>query len=214
VPLSVRAGAGSPSNIMSLGLRPVSVASGILIHPPVWPQQTWAEKCGAVVPFLGELGPHLTQCRLGRSLPPYQVASLMHPAVWPQQTLAENWGAGCAPFWGREWVPIYNNVAWAEAYLHTKWHPNLSNRLTTVHQRYRQTDRQDRQRSDNIGRTVLQTVAQKRKNLGKNNTNVCKGAQKRMPLCIMLHLLARCLIICLALYNSENFAVIISICDS
>jgi len=27
------------------------------------------------VPLLGELGPHLTQCRLGRGLPPYQVAS-------------------------------------------------------------------------------------------------------------------------------------------
>ena len=30
-----------------------------------------------------------------------------------------------------------------------------------MHQRHRQTDRQDRQRSDSIGRTVLQTVAQK-----------------------------------------------------
>jgi len=31
----------------------------------------------ALPPFLGkeELGPHLTQCRLGRGLPPYQVAS-------------------------------------------------------------------------------------------------------------------------------------------
>jgi len=31
-----------------------------------------------------------------------------------------------------------------------------------VHERYRQTDREDRQRTDSIGRTVLQTVAQKR----------------------------------------------------
>jgi len=38
---------------------------------------------GAVVPFsAGELDPHLTQCHLGRRLPPYQVASiLIHPAV-------------------------------------------------------------------------------------------------------------------------------------
>jgi len=37
-----------------------------------------------------------------------------------------------------------------------------SNRLATVHERYRQTDRQtDRQQSDSIGRTILQTVAQK-----------------------------------------------------
>ena len=34
-------------------------------------------KVGAAVPLSvgGELGPHLTQCRLGRGLPPYQVAS-------------------------------------------------------------------------------------------------------------------------------------------
>jgi len=41
---------------------------------------------------------------------------------------------------------------------------DTSNRLATIHQRYRQTDRQrgqDRQRSDSIGRTVLQTVAPK-----------------------------------------------------
>jgi len=37
--------------------------SGILIHPAVWPQWTWAEKWGAAVhvPVLeGELGLHLT----------------------------------------------------------------------------------------------------------------------------------------------------------
>ena len=34
-------------------------------------------KLGGCTPFQGrgELGPHLTQCRLGRYLPPYQVAS-------------------------------------------------------------------------------------------------------------------------------------------
>jgi len=34
--------AGSPSNTMWPGPRPASVPSGILIHPAVWPQQTWA----------------------------------------------------------------------------------------------------------------------------------------------------------------------------
>ena len=35
-----------------------------------------ARKVGASVPLSGgELGPHLTQCRLGQGLPPYQVAS-------------------------------------------------------------------------------------------------------------------------------------------
>ena len=55
---------------------------------------------GAAVPLFGrvERGLHLTQCRLGRGLPP----------------------------------------------VHTKWHLDLSNRLATIHQRHRQTDRQDR----------------------------------------------------------------------
>jgi len=38
----------------------------------------WAEKCvgGCCAPFRGgELGSHLTQCRLGRGLPLYQVVS-------------------------------------------------------------------------------------------------------------------------------------------
>jgi len=54
-------------------------------------------------------------------------------------------------------------VAGAEAYLRAKFHLDPSNRLATVHQRHRQTgqDRTDRQRSDSIGRNVLQTVAQK-----------------------------------------------------
>ena len=39
VPLSV-SGAGSPSNIMSPGASSISVPSGILIYPAVWPQQT------------------------------------------------------------------------------------------------------------------------------------------------------------------------------
>jgi len=46
-----------------------------------------------------------------------------------------------------------------------KFHLDLSNRLATIHQRLRQTDRQtghDRQRMDSIGRTVLQTVAKKK----------------------------------------------------
>ena len=47
---------------------------------------------------------------------------------------------GAVPLLGREsWVPIYYNVARAEAYLHAKFHLDLSNRLATVHERYRQT---------------------------------------------------------------------------
>jgi len=60
-------------------------------------------------------------------------------------------------------------VAGAEAYLRAKFHVDPSNRLATVHQRYRQTDRTRQDRQDNgpiAGRTVLQTVAQK---LGKQD---------------------------------------------
>ena len=45
-----------------------------------------------------------------------------------------------------------------EAYLNAKFRLDPSNRLAIVHERYRPTDRQ---RTDSIGRTVLQTVAQK-----------------------------------------------------
>ena len=48
---------------------------------------------------LGAAGPYLTQCRLGRCLPPYQVAS------WSIQPFGHNRYApkigGSAPFWGR-----------------------------------------------------------------------------------------------------------------
>ena len=49
-------------------------------------------------------------------------------------------------------------MARAEAYLNAKFRLDPSNRLATVHERYRQTDRQ---LTDSIGRTVLQMVAQK-----------------------------------------------------
>ena len=46
------------------------------LNPPaVWPQWTWAENWRGCVLFKGELGPHLTQCRLGQGIPLYQVAS-------------------------------------------------------------------------------------------------------------------------------------------
>jgi len=45
--------------------------------------------------------------------------------------MGQKWGC-CAPF-GESWVPIYHNVAWAEAYLHTKWHlDHPSSRLVTT----------------------------------------------------------------------------------
>jgi len=40
-------GAGFPCDTMWPGPRPTFVPSGMLIHPPVWPQQTWTENWGA-----------------------------------------------------------------------------------------------------------------------------------------------------------------------
>ena len=51
-------------------------------------------------------------------------------------------------------------MARAKAYPHAKFHLDPSNRLATVHKRHKQ-DRTDIQRSDSIGQTVLQMVAQK-----------------------------------------------------
>jgi len=51
--------------------------------------------------------------------------------------MARKVGGCCAPFHGESWIPSNTMSAWAEAYLHTKWHPDPSNRLATIHQRYR-----------------------------------------------------------------------------
>jgi len=67
-------------------------------------------------------------------------------------------GDTAAPLWEGELGPHLTQCGQAEAYLHAKFHLDPSNRLAIVHQRYRQTDRQDiqtGQRSDSIGRTVL-----------------------------------------------------------
>jgi len=52
-------------------------------------------------------------------------------------------------------------VAWTEAYLRASFHLDPSNRLATIHQRHRQAGQTDRQWSDSIRQSVLQTVAQK-----------------------------------------------------
>jgi len=114
----------------------------------------------------GELDPHLTQCGLGRSLPPCQLSSIfIHPAVWPQQTWAENCWA-VTPFSEGEGLldphltqcglgrglPPYQVSYWSIQ-------PFGHNTRTPMSHPGRQTAGQ---RSDSIGRTVLQTVVQKR----------------------------------------------------
>jgi len=84
---------------------------------------------------------------------------LIHAAIWPQQIWAENWGT--LPLWGRgelSWVPVYYTMwPWPRPTCMPSFiliHPTVWPQYTNV------TDRIDRQRSDSIGRTVLQTVAQ------------------------------------------------------
>jgi len=99
-------GAGSPCNTIMPGPTSTSLSSGILIHPAVWPQQTRAENggWGGVLLFKGELGPHVTQCGLGRGLP--STKWHLDPCsrlAWPQH-VRQNWGC-CAPLWGRAGFP-------------------------------------------------------------------------------------------------------------
>jgi len=86
---------------------------------------------------------------------------LIYPAVWPQQTWAEYWRA--APLLGRA-SGCSSNTMWPRPrpasmpsfiLIHPTGWPQYTNVADTQ-------DRQtDRQWSDSIGRTVLQTVAQK-----------------------------------------------------
>ena len=63
-------GAGFPSNNVACAeaYQSTTMLSFMLIHPTVWPQYTnVTDKTGPIFFFLGgELGPHLTQCGLGR----------------------------------------------------------------------------------------------------------------------------------------------------
>ena len=72
-------GAGSLSNTMLPGPRPTSLPSGMLVHPAIWPQQTWAKNWG------GAGSPSNTMWPGPR---PISVPSgiLIHSTIWPQYT--------------------------------------------------------------------------------------------------------------------------------
>ena len=109
----------------------------------------WPKSGETAVPLSvgGELEPRVIQCHLGRGLPPYQVAS------WSIQPFGHNKHGPkigeegcCALCVGGAGFP--SNTMWPaprRAYLCTKWHLDTSNRLATIHQRFRQTDKLDRQ---------------------------------------------------------------------
>ena len=129
--------AESPSNTKSPGPRTISIPSGTLVHPAVWPQQTWAENWGLSPLFWGgELGPHPTPT----SLPS---GTLIHPVIWPQQIWVKNWEA--VPILGVGPGPHLTQCGQVEAYLHAKFHIDPPNRLATIHHvTDRQTDSTDR----------------------------------------------------------------------
>ena len=54
-----------------------------------------------------------------------------------------------------------NNVAWAEANLRTKWNLDPSNRMATIHHRYRQDKQTGPLGPVAYGEPLLVTVAQK-----------------------------------------------------
>ena len=159
--------AGSPSSTMwpGWGLPPYQVASWA-IQP--FGHNRHRPKIGRLCSLFweGELGPHLTQCCLGKGLPPYKVAS------WSIQPFGHNrygpkiWGL--CPFGGGAGSPA--NTIWpgprpTSLPRFILIHPTVWPQYTNVTDR--QQDRRDRQtdrtgqRSDSIGRTVLQTVVQK-----------------------------------------------------
>jgi len=122
---------------------------------------------GRSVPFLGRgaVSPYNTKSPVPT---PTSIPSnnLIHLAIWTQQICVENWGL--CPFGEGEPGPHLTQCGHGRGYLHAKFHlhppavwPQYINSIDRTGQTDRQ-DKQDRQRSDNIGRTVLQTVAQKR----------------------------------------------------
>ena len=125
--------ARSPSNTKSPGPRSTRIPSGILVHPAVCYNGHWPKIAG-LCPFRGReaRSPSNTMPRKPRhtSVPS---GILMHPTVWPQKNGPKI--GGSAPFL----------VVCAKAYLRITWNLDPSNRLATVHERYRQTGQTDRQ---------------------------------------------------------------------
>jgi len=104
---------------------------------------------------VGELGPYLTQCGLGRDLPPYQVAFWSIQHVWPQWTWAENWRGLCLFWRGGELSPHLIQCGLGRGYTSL---PSFILIHPTVWPQYTNVAGQDRQRSDSIGRTDFEQL--------------------------------------------------------
>ena len=80
-------GAATPSNRTPPGLRFTSIPSGILIHPAVWPQQTWAKNwVGGCALFSGGAGSPSNTKLPGPRRTSIPSGILIHTVVWPQYT--------------------------------------------------------------------------------------------------------------------------------
>jgi len=148
--------AGSPSSTMWPKSRPTSVPSAILIYPAVGHSKHGPKIGGALPPFWG--GGAGSPCN-PKSLGPRPISRpwYLNPCSHLAITgMGRKLGLLCHLFGEWELGPHLTHMTRAEAYLHAKFHLDPSNRLAKVHQRYGQ-DRQTGQRSDSIGRTVLQT---------------------------------------------------------
>ena len=142
------------------GQRPTFVPSGILIQPAVWPDTGQNSGGGSCAPLLGAGGAGSSPITMWPGTRPTSTPSgiLIHSAIWPQQIWAENWGTA---LWGRGVGSPSNTMCLGPeppcmpSFILIR--PNIWPQCTNVTD-IRQTDRQ---RTDSVGRTVLQTVAQK-----------------------------------------------------
>ena len=141
------------------GPRPTRKPSFILIHPAVWPQQTWA-KNWAVPPFATFWGDWVP---------------IWHNVTWAEVYLHTKWHLDpcsrlstidmgrklwvlCLLFWEGELGPHLTRCDKGGGL--PKFPLDPSNHLATIHQRHRQTgekqtDIQTGQQSDSIGQTVF-----------------------------------------------------------
>jgi len=95
------------------GMRPTSIPSGILIHPAVWPQYSWAKKWGLLCPFRGGAAAGVAGFPSNTMWPGPKPTSipngiLIHPAVWPQY-MRRKVGELLCPFLGEAGSP-YNTM--------------------------------------------------------------------------------------------------------
>jgi len=151
----------SPHLTQSPGLRPTSMLSTILIHPVVSTINI-GRKFGGLRPLFGEgrVGSPSNTKSAGPRPTSIPSGILIHAAIWPQQVWAENWWGLC-PFGGGG-AGSPSNTMWpgprptCSACQASSWSVQLFGHCARTSQ-----TRQDRQRTDSIGWTVLQMVAQK-----------------------------------------------------